>query len=682
MISAGGTDTGIKRVLLFYSFAAAAVFFIVMLVYTGFKMSAPLDDAFIYFQYAKNLVKGYFFEYTAGRGYSSGATSFLYAFLLAPFAFFLKGESLLVITYILGSACLFFTGYYIYRILALLTKNKAFSVFGAALFVTNGNFLWGFFSGMEICLFTALIAASIFYLMDEKAQGRQLVSLSLLSIVRPEGFFLAVMLAGIKILSKLFSGKAGKKDAVVVYLLALLPGIAYFLVNKTLTGDFMPNTMRAKSDFSQFIFYAPEVLKNGLAKYLNFLMSVFNGGSEHWFMHYSLVIFLAGLVPGAALELKNKRAGIFTVAAAWFFIGILSTVFSSFFGVHNFRYPMPFAVIFVIFFSYGLWALTEKIKPASKDAAKYFRIAVMSLFLVFNVFTIKANLINFGRDCRDILSQSISAGKWIKENLPAGATVAVNDVGAITYFSDANVYDLVGLVTNGQAKVFRNGIGAVYEELERKKPDYFMVHLGWFNYERYSFFGAGDKRLKDFHIKKEPAYFVVGSPEVCTQFKTELVNSGDGLKNPALADAGYLIADRLDVLDLRSEKEHSYKISESHVPLVPGALLEEGLSYGKKMIDGGRMTSGGETFTASGLVPGADAVLVRRSYDPGKNFHSVTIDGKDAGIWESRPGQGFIEESWNIKGELIASEKALISIREVNKGAYNACHYWILQRRK
>jgi hypothetical protein len=412
------------------------------------------------------------------------------------------------------------------------------------------------------------------------------------------------------------------------------------------------------------------------------MLSVFNGGSEHWFMHYSLVIFLAGILPGIAVEFRNRRAGIFTTAAAWFFLGIMSTVFSSFFNVHNFRYPMPFAVIFTVCFTTGLHFLLGKMSFRSRDQAKYFQAAVLSLFLLFNVFTIKANLINFGKDCRDILSQSISAGKWIKENLPKGATVAINDVGAITYFSDAKVFDLVGLVTNGQAAVFRNGIGAVYEELEHKKPGYFMVHLGWFNYERYSFFGAGDKRLKDFHIKKEPAYFVVGSPEVCTDFKTALVNSGDTMKNSVLTRQNFEVADKMDVLDLRSEREHLYSIKDSAVPLVPGSLLEEGQSYGQKLIDGGRVTSGSEEFTAANLNPGEGIIIVRRSFEPAQYTHRVTIDGRDAGVWESRAGTGFTEESYEVKAELITAKKVRISLKEANKNAYNSCYYWILQRRK
>jgi hypothetical protein len=428
------SESGLKKALAIYSAAAAGVFFIIMLVYTRMQMSAPLDDAFIYFQYAKNMALGHFFEYVIGDGYSSGATSFLYAFLLVPFSMVLKGEAMIVVTYFFGAACLFLTGWYMYRIVKQLTGSELYSWFGAAFFVTNGNFLWGYFSGMEICLFGTLISASLYYLMQERDLRGQLISLCLLSIVRPEGFFLTAALAGIKALSKLVSGKAGRKDGFLVYLLPMIPGIIYFCINRAMTGDFMPNTMRAKSDFSQYIFYWPEAIKNGLDKYMGFLVNIFNGGREHWFLHYSFFLFLIGTAPGMWAEVRNRRAGIFTTAFVWFFVGTLSTVFSSFFTVHNYRYPMPFSVIFTVFVVYGLYSLMSRLKIGNRDASRAVNAAALSVFLVFNVFTVFANMVNFGRDCRDILSQSISAGKWIKKNLPAGSRVAINDVGAITYF--------------------------------------------------------------------------------------------------------------------------------------------------------------------------------------------------------------------------------------------------------
>jgi hypothetical protein len=306
----------------------------------------------------------------------------------------------------------------------------------------------------------------------------------------------------------------------------------------------------------------------------------------------------------------------------------------------------------------------------------------MFLFLFFNFYTIFANIINFGRDCRAIYSQSVSAGKWIKKNLSSDARIAINDIGAITFYSDGKIYDLVGLVTNGQAKVFRNGIAGVYEKIEKIKPDYFMVHLGWFNYEGFSFFGLSDKRLVTFNLDLEPPYYVVGSPEVCVPLKTDLLNSGDNIQNDSLKD-NFLIVDKIDVCDLSSEEKHRYKIWTYFPPDVPGTMLEETKDKysGLVLIDGGRETIGGEKFVINNLTPGSDLKIIRRTFNPEENRLKVIINSKDVGIWAQVKDNGFIEVAYNVPGNFIETTSAVVEIKEFNKRKYNSFYYWFLQRR-
>ena len=54
-----------------------------MMMQTGGEWSAPLDDVFIHFDYARAAAEGHPFEWFAGNGYSSGNTSLLYPFVLA-----------------------------------------------------------------------------------------------------------------------------------------------------------------------------------------------------------------------------------------------------------------------------------------------------------------------------------------------------------------------------------------------------------------------------------------------------------------------------------------------------------------------------------------------------------------------------------------------------------------------
>src|SRR5437588_10444957 len=63
--------------------ASAHQFYGYMMMQTGGEWSAPLDDVFIHFDYARAAADGHPFEWFSGNGYSSGNTSLLYPFVLA-----------------------------------------------------------------------------------------------------------------------------------------------------------------------------------------------------------------------------------------------------------------------------------------------------------------------------------------------------------------------------------------------------------------------------------------------------------------------------------------------------------------------------------------------------------------------------------------------------------------------
>jgi hypothetical protein len=58
------------------------LFYAYMRVQTGGDWSAPLDDVFIHFDYARATARGYPFQWSEGNGFSSGNTSLSYPFAL------------------------------------------------------------------------------------------------------------------------------------------------------------------------------------------------------------------------------------------------------------------------------------------------------------------------------------------------------------------------------------------------------------------------------------------------------------------------------------------------------------------------------------------------------------------------------------------------------------------------
>ena len=58
-----------------------------------------------------------------------------------------------------------------------------------------------------------------------------------------------------------------------------------------------------------------------------------------------------------------------------------------------------------------------------------------------------------------------------------------HDAGAISYYGDGEVYDMLGLVTNHQADIANNGPGARFEFLEHlpaeRRPTHFAYYPSW-----------------------------------------------------------------------------------------------------------------------------------------------------------------------------------------------------------
>ena len=94
----------------------------------------------------------------------------------------------------------------------------------------------------------------------------------------------------------------------------------------------------------------------------------------------------------------------------------------------------------------------------------------------------------FVTNVRNINEMNVAAAKWIRDNTPEGARLAVGDVGAIPYFSDRYVFDTVGLVTPGllpyieeharDDEPFAETPLAMF--LDGAKPDYLVVFPDWY----------------------------------------------------------------------------------------------------------------------------------------------------------------------------------------------------------
>src|SRR5262245_8459943 len=119
---------------------------------------AALDDAYIHFQYARAFAELHPFRFQAGEPISTGATSFLWPILLAPFyAIGFHDESILWPAWILAFAALGGLAYEAYALAKPLT-GSAIALGAGAMVLTFGGHAWCAASGMEVVPFAWLIA--------------------------------------------------------------------------------------------------------------------------------------------------------------------------------------------------------------------------------------------------------------------------------------------------------------------------------------------------------------------------------------------------------------------------------------------------------------------------------------------------------------------------------------------
>ena len=90
----------------------------------------------------------------------------------------------------------------------------------------------------------------------------------------------------------------------------------------------------------------------------------------------------------------------------------------------------------------------------------------------------------YGWMVENIGAMQVFMGHWIAKNIPPDALIAINDVGALTYFGEREIIDTVGLTTpdiipylqtEGHSKDEN-----VLRYLREREPDYLIVFPNWY----------------------------------------------------------------------------------------------------------------------------------------------------------------------------------------------------------
>ena len=108
------------------------------------------------------------------------------------------------------------------------------------------------------------------------------------------------------------------------------------------------------------------------------------------------------------------------------------------------------------------------------------RRAVPALWLALALWALVPAAQRYAWGVQNIDAMQVRLGRWVDANLPRRARLAVNDIGAIAYFSRREVFDLMGLVTPEILPYRRQGEEGIVRFVGEVCPDYVIVFPAWF----------------------------------------------------------------------------------------------------------------------------------------------------------------------------------------------------------
>ena len=409
-----------------------------------------LDDSWIYATFARNLATGHGYSFNPGESIG-GATGPLYVFILAPL--YAITHDVIWPAKLLGILCLCASSVILYRTVADLTPGSRLKPLLAGLLLAiSPSFLWASVSGMEISVYLLVACLGL----RAYATGRWTLAVAWWSLgvwLRPDGLYLAAL--GLFARPALTPRKLVAPGLVAI---ALIGG--FFLFNEAVSGHLFPNSVGIKT--TPLVSPLPHILY--MVRHWAGLWGLPFGPNrvgEH------CVLLLPALAVGAVHSGRRLPAiGLYALATP--IVQALAGVPS---GAHGryIMYVVPFGLVLAVI---GLDYASSR---ASRRSYNSWLIAFGVACLAWQLFTVKKKAIQHGWNVQNINEMQVFMAERIRRGVSPGDTLAVNDVGAMGYFSGCYIVDLVGLVS--PKRDLPENLTVYHPKLMAVFPDWFEKYV-------------------------------------------------------------------------------------------------------------------------------------------------------------------------------------------------------------
>lgn len=438
--------------------------------YTNGGFGFPLDDPWIHLQFAKNLHDYGSFSYFKNEIATSGSTAPLYTLILAAGFFVTNNE--MVLSYALGVAFFLMGAIYMFRLSEkLFSGGMSMAVVATLLFVLEPRLQWIALSGMETTLFVLLILASFYYYVSERPVALGICS-GLLLWTRPEAVILFAALAADWMYNNFLltpkkeqSGSARWLGKAAISTLVL--GAGYIAFNFVLSGTMLPNTYAAK-------------LKYYSAGTTNYPLEVLKYLSQN--AQVVLAPFAAIGVIAVLADLVRRKRNPFLVPVLFSFGLFLAYWMKLPYLYQNGRYMMP-VLPFVVLLGLGgvamVLSLLKKNVVRDEHTVRQIQTVLAVIFIASFAYGSWQNRVTYQDYCKYISDRQVRTARWLHDNLPEDAVIGTHDIGAIAFYSERKIVDMVGLISPEMIQNIGN-LDKLKEFLMRQGVTHLALLRNWF----------------------------------------------------------------------------------------------------------------------------------------------------------------------------------------------------------
>ncbi|MFO7945169.1 MAG: hypothetical protein R6U51_12815 [Anaerolineales bacterium] len=489
-------NLAIKKYI-FPSFLVLAVFFARLL--PGLR---PIDDAFITYRYARNILSGNGFAFNPGV-HIQGTTTPLYTLLLSFLGLFTGREnaSFPEIALLVNAFADSLTALIIWEIGKKL--NSATAGTAAALFWAIAPYSVTFsIGGLETSLYILLLTASVYFYIQKKTRLAAFSS-SLGVVTRPDGILLSILMI-VHLIWTLLKDNQNPSQSKWGHIKSILPEIILFCFPLFLWfgfawiyfGNPIPHSILAKSQ----AYFLPQ--KSAFIRFLQHFATPFM--DQHTFGTYwviaGLVLYPFLFIIGAQKGLKNTSRLWPWILYPWFYFSIFSLANPLIFR----WYLTPPLLPYIFFIFIGLENITRSILSKLQQVPFLSALSAHQNMVPNLVIILPLILTSQGWTLKPDHGPQRPAPKmaWFKLELLYKKTaqvinedlqsrpdsthpkpiLAAADVGVLGYYTDLEILDLVGLNSHEALDYYpleRSAYVSNYAVPEDlvldKKPEYLVI---------------------------------------------------------------------------------------------------------------------------------------------------------------------------------------------------------------